>query len=383
MIKGLEAVKGEGTSLVSLLIPPKDQIHRVATMLNNEYATAANIKSRVNRQSVQNAISSAIQRLKLYTNVPPNGLVIYCGLIVQKNRSEKPQTKMVNIDLEPPKPLNTTLYLCDNRFHVDGLKYLLEADTKYGFIIIDGHGCLFGMLSGDSKTVLSKFQVDLPPRQDRGGQSALRFSRIRMEKRHNYIRKVAETANKLYLADNKVAVDGIIVAGLADLKSELINSQLMDARISKKVLKLVDISCGGETGFNQAIEQSKELLGNVRFVQEKQILQQYFTEIAKTGTESGQRYCFGMADTMTALEMGAVESLIVYEDCALVVSSGESIVDWADENHQKYGVGQFIVVSNHTPEGTQFISGFGGFGGLLRYPVKFAQESYDDDSVTH
>lgn len=38
-------------------------------MLANEYGTASNIKSRVNRQSVLAAITSAQQRLKLYTRV--------------------------------------------------------------------------------------------------------------------------------------------------------------------------------------------------------------------------------------------------------------------------------------------------------------------------
>jgi peptide chain release factor subunit 1 len=46
-------------------------------MLADEYGTASNIKSRVNRLSVLGAITSTQQRLKLFTKVPPNGLVIY------------------------------------------------------------------------------------------------------------------------------------------------------------------------------------------------------------------------------------------------------------------------------------------------------------------
>ena len=38
----------------------------------------------------------------------------------------------------------------------------------------------------------------------RGGQSALRFARLRMEKRHNYVRKVAETAVSLFITNDKV-----------------------------------------------------------------------------------------------------------------------------------------------------------------------------------
>jgi eRF1 domain 2 len=40
--------------------------------------------------------------------------------------------------------------------------------------------------------VLGKFSVELPKKHGRGGQSALRFARLRMEKRHNYVRKVGD-----------------------------------------------------------------------------------------------------------------------------------------------------------------------------------------------
>lgn len=38
-----------GTSMISLVIPPKDQVSRIVKMLADEYGTASNIKSRVNR----------------------------------------------------------------------------------------------------------------------------------------------------------------------------------------------------------------------------------------------------------------------------------------------------------------------------------------------
>jgi peptide chain release factor subunit 1 len=56
-----------GTSMISLIIPPKDQISRVSKMLADEFGTASNIKSRVNRLSVLGAITSVQQKLKLYT----------------------------------------------------------------------------------------------------------------------------------------------------------------------------------------------------------------------------------------------------------------------------------------------------------------------------
>jgi peptide chain release factor subunit 1 len=96
----------------------------------------------------------------------------------------------VNIDFEPFKPINTSLYLCDNKFHTEALNELLEDDDRFGFIIMDGNGTLYGTLQGNTRDVVHKFSVDLPKKHGRGGQSALRFARLRMEKRHNYVRKV-------------------------------------------------------------------------------------------------------------------------------------------------------------------------------------------------
>lgn len=128
--------------------------------------------------------------------VPPNGLVVYCGTIV----TEEGKEKKVNIDFEPFKPINTSLYLCDNKFHTEvspfsclvclcslmlswnlrpvfpqlmclwtllppstqALTALLSDDSKFGFIVIDGSGALFGTLQGNTREVLHKFTVDLP-----------------------------------------------------------------------------------------------------------------------------------------------------------------------------------------------------------------------------
>lgn len=211
LIKSLEMARGNGTSMISLILPPKDQISRAAKMLADEFGTASNIKSRVNRLSVLSAITSTQQRLKLFSKVPPNGLVIYCGTILTDDNKEK----KVNIDFEPFKPINTSLYLCDNKFHTEALQELLESDDKFGFIVMDGNGSLFGTLAGNTREILHKFSVDLPKKHGRGGQSALRFARLRLEKRHNYVRKVAETATQMFISHDKVNVQGIVLAGSA------------------------------------------------------------------------------------------------------------------------------------------------------------------------
>ena len=41
------------------------------------------------------------------------------------------------------------------------------------------------------------------------------------------------------------------------------------------------MSYGGENGFNQAIELSAESLANVKFIHEKKLLSNYFSEISQ------------------------------------------------------------------------------------------------------
>lgn len=59
----------------------------------------------------------------------------------------------MNIDFEPFKPINTSLYLCDNKFHTEALTALLADDNKFGFIVMDGNGALFGTLQGNTREV--------------------------------------------------------------------------------------------------------------------------------------------------------------------------------------------------------------------------------------
>ena len=150
----------------------------------------------------------------------------------------------------------------------------------------------------------------MPKKHGRGGQSALRFARLRLEKRHNYVRKCAEMAVQFFITDNKCNVAGLVLAGSADFKTDLLQSDMFDPRLQKQVIKTVDVSYGMDPGFNQAIELSSECLSNVKLVQEKRLLQKYFDEISQ---DTG-KYCFMVQDTLQALEMGSVEILIVWEN---------------------------------------------------------------------
>merc|ERR1719298_171106 len=379
-------------------------------MLTEEYGTASCIKSRVNRLSVLSAITSTQQRLKLYNRTPQNGLIVFCGEVLTEDGKEKKLT----VDFEPFKPINTSMYMCDNRFHTETLAELLEDDDKFGFLIMDGNGSLYGTVQGNHREVLHKFSVDLPKKHGRGGQSALRFARLRLEKRHNYVRKVGELAVQMFITADKPNVSGLVLAGSADFKSELQTSDMFDQRLARIVIKMVDVSYGGEIGFNQAIELSAETLGSVKLVQEKRLLQKFFDEISQ---DTG-KYCFMVVDTLRALELGAVETLIVWEnldidriklrnhaaseDRVLHLSKEQQahehyfhdsasgveleeieklpLVEWLANNYKSFGT-TLEFITNRSQEGSQFCRGFGGIGGILRWRVDFLEIDMAEDTA--
>ncbi len=180
---------------------------------------------------------------------------------------------------------------------------------------------------------------------------------------------------------------------------------------------MVDVSYGGENGLYQAIELSQECLLNVKFVQEKQLISKFFQEIA---TDSG-KFCSGINETMKCLEDGSIETLIVFEgleyirmtlknketqkisnvyakpeqltdpkyyidpETKAVLESIDQVLltEWIAENYQRFG-SELEFITNKSPEGFQFVQGFGGMGGLLRYKLDLefinGEEYKDDDN---
>lgn len=364
LLKFLRDVRGNGTSMISIIIPPKEQLCRTVQMLTDEYGTATNIKSRVNRLSVLSAISSAQAKLKTVSKTPKNGLALYVGEILTQDNKEK----KVAYAIEPIKPINTSLYMCDSRFHVEDVLNLFTDDTKYGFVIIDGHGTLFATLQGNVQTIVQQISVDLPKKHGRGGQSSVRFARLRIEKRQAYVKKVSEICTNIFISNSISNVEGIILAGQSDLKNEL--NAIIDQRLS--VIKTVDTNYGGKNGLNQAIELCEDVLKDVMFAKEKKILQRFFEELnLNTGM-----YCYGFKATMSCLESGAIETLIVWDSIEVEYQSN-SFIDWIAENYKDYGC-KLVFVSDKSGEGTQFVEGFGGLGGILRYKIDI--EMFDEEN---
>ena len=121
-LEELREMKGFGTELVTIIIPPDRQISDARTMLQNEHGQAANIKSKGTRKNVQGAIESAISTLNRFKTPGENGIALFVGAIIIGNN----KTRMVNVVVdEPPQQLLSFRYRCDSTFELTQLEDML------------------------------------------------------------------------------------------------------------------------------------------------------------------------------------------------------------------------------------------------------------------
>jgi peptide chain release factor subunit 1 len=362
LLKELQTCSGSHTSLVSVALRPSDSLIQMSQMLQNELATASNIKSRVNRHSVEDALNMALFQLSTWKSTPSNGLLVYCG---NCTLGEKDVQK--SLSFEPFRAVGKKMYRCDSQFHTDGFEKLFESDTAYGFIIVDGNGYLLSILKGDEITHLEKYEANLPKKHNKGGQSALRFARLRMESRANYIRKVAEACNKHFICNNVVRVKNIILAGNAEFKQILAESEILDKRIRASIIKILDVAYGDKRGLYEAIQQSKTFLADMPYMEEKEQLTRFFNLVANETDLT----CYGVETVIKALfEMQIVAELFIYGDSDIKAPNGQNLVDFMIETHMQSSNTNDVklhIITNNTAEAQQLIKGFNGIGGILRY----------------
>lgn len=397
LISRLSNLKGAfgATSVITLILPEGEQIPKISSMLTTEYSTASNIKSRVNRNSVLDAITTATNKLKLYRFVPKNGLVILAGNIIDDNGREK----KLSIAFSPNKPIKKFVYYCDAQFHLEQLiDAYSESNKKIGYLIIDGNGSYFYTISGSNIELLEEYLVSLPKKHAKGGQSSVRFARLAEEARHNYISKVSEKLIKHFIKNDVPIFEQWYIAGSAGMKDRLVNENFIDLRLKNSlILPTINIAYSGNAGLKEALMLTKDKITRNKLANEENLLLNFFEQI---NLETG-KYCYLLNDTITALQLGILETCIVSEKCNLNLDKIPEYIEKTVEYQELISISkcelidiliiackikntELKIVSDSTSLGSQFLLGFGGIGGILRYKYDFnindEKEDNDNDS---
>jgi peptide chain release factor subunit 1 len=396
----LASKEGRGTELISLYVPPNKKIHEVMNNLRQEYGTASNIKSRSTRKNVQDSIERVSQRLKLFKQPPPNGLVIFCGAIPQNGPGSE---RMEIYVLEPPEPIHVYFYRCDNRFHTEPLLEIMREKETYGILVIDSNDAVVATLRGRRMEVLKEYHSGVGGKHKTGGQSARRFERIREQELNDYFKRVGAHANEIFTQIPDLR--GLIIGGPGPTKYDFAEAEYLNYVLKEKVIGIVDTSYVGANGVEEVVAKSPEILRGVRYSDEKRAVQRFLYEVGHdTGlgvygeTEVRKYLGLGIVDTLLLSEkvnivhvetkcstcgykedkLMAPYELMKYEQslsdarcpkCSnntLAIEKREDLLDELIDLAEKAGA-KMEIVSVETEEGVMLRESFGGIAAILRY----------------
>jgi peptide chain release factor subunit 1 len=359
-------------------------------MLKQEYALTQNVKSRITRHNVLSALEKTMNHLRLFKKTPPNGLVVFCGNVSE--REGEPDIKLWSI--EPPQPLAQKIYWCDQTFVLDPLKDMVREREVYGLIVLDTGGADIGFLRG-KKIILEKHLDSLVPGKTKaGGWSQARYRRIREEAKNEHLKKTGEIASRIF--EQEKDLKGIIIGGPGPLKEKFQEGEFLDYRLRKKVLGLVDTSYTGMQGLQELIQRGESLIEEASAVKEKKLMEEFFGHLKK---DDGLAV-YGLEEVKQALDYGAVKTLLVSEDydwvraklscqcgyktekdikpgttqkcpncgSGMKVESTEELIEILPEKAKEYG-SKVEIISIDSREGAQFRE-LGGIGAILRFKMR-------------
>ena len=298
----LATKEGRGTELISVYVPPGKQISDVLNTLRDEYGTASNIKSTTTRKNVMDAIVKVQQRLKLFKEPPENGLVIFCGAILQNGPgSERIETYVIS----PPEPIHIYLYRCDARFHTEYLQEMLREKETYGILLIDTSEATLATLQGRRLDIVLKLTSGIQGKTRAGGQSARRYERLRDMRIQEFFTRVGKHTNETFLPIENFK--GLILAGPGPTKLDFEKGEFLNYMLKDKIIGVVDTSYVEEQGVKEVVDRAPEIMRKVRYIEEKKLMQQFLYEI---GHDTGM-VTYGEEDVRRSLESGAVRILLL------------------------------------------------------------------------
>ncbi len=305
-LEELEKYKGRGTELITLYIPPGKNIADVANQLRSELSQAENIKSKQTRTHVIAGLEAILQRLKMFKKPPEHGMVIVSG-VVEINGKEKHITEIII----PPEPVPLYKYHCDSKFYLDPLKEMLKDKKLYGLIVLDRREATIGLLRGKRVEVLAYTTSMVPGKHRQGGQSSVRFERLRQIAIHEFYKKVGEKASEAFL-QYKDELLGILIGGPSPTKEEFYKGEYLHHELQKKVIGLFDVGYTDESGLYELVEKAEDALQELDLIREKKLMNKFLKEVVKDGLAA-----YGEEEVRRYLTLGAVDTLLLSEDLRL------------------------------------------------------------------
>ncbi|GIS92525.1 MAG: peptide chain release factor 1 [Candidatus Poseidoniales archaeon] len=395
-LEELSSMRGMGTELVTVIVPPDRMIHDVRQHLSQEAGQAANIKSKSTRKHVGDAIESALAALNRYKTPGERGLAIFVGHVIVGNNKSR---LIITVIDDPPEAFPSFRYRCDSTFEVSQLEEMLIDRTAYGLFVIDRSESAYGIASGKRMHCQEHITSQVPSKHGRGGQSAQRFERLIEEAAHNFFQKSAERACNYWLPQIE-NLEGIIVGGPGATKDFVVKKDYFHHEIKKLIREpLFDVGYSNESGLRELIQRAGGLMDQIELDAERNLVDQFLREVMQNHPKA----TYGEAMVRSALGQGAVHTLLLSEalrqrrvgwtckkckheweatqsnrsnipncpscDSENITEDPDRSMDLVDELSMLAGhiSAKVSLISMDTEEGATLKDSFGGIAAILRY----------------
>ena len=352
VLEELRKKSGRGTELVSVYIPPDKQLSDVIAYLRSEHGQAMNIKSKITRTNVQSALESILSKLR-YVPVGENGLAIFCGAIDKGGDKSDIETAIV----EPPSKLFSYIYHCDSGFFLEPLEAMIEEKEKYGLIVLDKREATIGLLNGKIVEPLKHLTSSVPGKMRKGGQSAMRFQRLREIAIDDFYKRIGKHASQILLTIEDLR--GILIGGPSPTKEEFVKGAYLHYELQNKILGEFDVAYTDESGLYELVDAAEAVLEGLDLMREKKLMARFMKLVANNET----MVAYGEKEVTRKLELGAVETLLISEE--LEADLVHKLVERAEVTGSDV---EFI--STDFEEGAQLKRAFGGVAAILRYNTR-------------
>jgi peptide chain release factor subunit 1 len=243
----------------------------------------------------------------------------------------------------PPEPLLAV----DSGAVIFPLAVQADEYEPVGVILVDASGARILVTAGETAEAEDSLREKIHHRSKVGGWSQMRYQRRREKQVKHLAKELAERAEEVFREEG---VGRVVLAGhermITALKEELPPS------LAEKVIAEVPWSL--KEGDSELLEKMEPLVEGVERAQERSLLGHLTAELRRGGLAVA-----GIEDTELALQMGAVDVLLVGDD--LDSAERERLTDLAESTdaHVEYVPGR---------GGT--LDGLGGVGALLRFKVR-------------
>jgi peptide chain release factor subunit 1 len=203
----------------------------------------------------------------------------------------------------PDLPITKTCYECGHRFKTEYIINLYPDDYKtYGLVIISGEEVnYYELISECLKPIkCATITIHRLKKQKKGGQSAPRFQRTQLQQVIEYRKKIVDMMN----VNVKPNIDGIIIAGIGELKDTIKNHDDLYPDIKHKIKYVISIS---SIDIKHVLPIIKPYITEISKDDEKKII----SEIIEMIRINPDKLLFGAQEIKEKLELELIQTLYI------------------------------------------------------------------------